>query len=236
MEICQKIEKKNHFILGGEAIDWVVEISLCERCAERKTGNYHAWNHRQWVLQKAPNLLQYEIVKTERFIRKNLADYSCYHHRHFVLMKLFDQQYFDIHDAENVDDLYKFVQTDNFSVNNIRDLARFLLPNVDIDLVNQNKLKSFLFSINLAVHDLRMMQELTEMHGNYESFKCYKRVVVKFAIEIVRLANNTTYLKDEVFKISPVATPIAEKSQPEVIAKIMHQLDDIDDEFLRIFF
>jgi hypothetical protein len=147
-----------------------------------------------------------------------------------VLTKLFDQQYFDIHDSENVDELYKFV---DLPVSNIREVARFLLPAVDIDSVNQNKLKSFLFSLNLAVHDLRMMQELAKMHGNYESFKCYKRVVVKFAIEIVQLANGSDYLKFEGFQKTPPTTP---SNQPEVIGKLMQQLDDIDEEFLRIFF
>lgn len=209
---------------------------MCERCAERKNGNYHAWNHRQWTLQKSPDLLQYEIVKTERFIRKNLADYSCYHHRHFVLLKLFDQQYFDIHEPENFEELYKFLNVGEFVVNNSRDLARFLLPNVDIDAVNKNKLKSFLFCLNLAIHDLQMMRELVEMHGNYESFKCYKRVVVKFATEIVQLANDSDYLKHEVYKKLPTTSQTVHEKQPDIIAKLMQQLDDIDDQFLRIFF
>lgn len=66
-------------------------------------------------------------------MRKNVADYSCYHHRHFVLLKLFDQQYFDIHDEENVDELYQFVNSGDLIINNVRDLARYLLPNIDID-------------------------------------------------------------------------------------------------------
>lgn len=153
-----------------------------------------------------------------------------------MLLKLFDQQYFDIHEAENFEDLYKFVNVGDFAVNNSRDLARFLLPNVDIDAVNKNKLKSFLFCLNLAVHDLQLMQELVEMHGNYESFKCYKRVVVKFATEIVQLANDTDYLMHEVNKKLPATSAIVHEKQPEIIAKLMQQLDDIEDEFLKIFF
>lgn len=224
----------NDLLSGGEAIDWAVEISLCERCAERKNGNYHAWNHRQWVLQKAPNLLNYEIVKTERFIRKNIADYSCYHHRHFVLMKLFDQQYFDIHDSENVDELYQFVNSGDLAiVSNVRELARYLLPNVEIDKVNVNKLKSFLFSLNLAIYDLRMIEKMLEMHGKYEAFKCYKRIVVEFAIEIMRLANCTDYLKFEIFT-KPSAMTGDDAAQSEIVSRLAQQVDD--DEFKRIFF
>lgn len=227
-------------LLGGEAIDWAVEISLCERCAERKNGNYHAWNHRQWVLQKATDLLSYEIVKTEKFIRKNIADYSCYHHRHFVLTKLFDLQYFDIHDND-VNELYQFINSEKAEdekINNVKDLTKFLLPSVQIDAVNANKLKSFLFSLNLAIHDLKMIQQLIDLHGKYEAFNCYNRVVIRFAIDIVQLANSTDYLTYELFSKSPSQSmDLDGVAPPEIIQRLMDQLDpDENPMFRRIFF
>lgn len=227
-------------ILGGEAIDWAVEISLCERCAERKNGNYHAWNHRQWVLQKATDLLNYEIVKTEKFIRKNIADYSCYHHRHFVLMKLFDLQYFDIHDND-VSELYQFVnneKADEEKINNVNDLAQYLVPNVQMNAVNANKMNSFLYSLNLAIHDLKMIRELIELHGKYEAFNCYNRVVIKFAIDIVQLANSTDYLTYELFSKSPSQSMDHDgDAQPDIILRLLNQLDpDEDPKFRKIFF
>lgn len=233
----------NFLILGGEAIDWSFEISLCERCAERKNGNYHAWNHRQWVLQKAPNLLNYEIVKTEKFIRKNIADYSCYHHRHFVMTKLFDLQYFDLHDDE-VNKLYQFVNSelaDNEKINNASELAIYLLPNVQTNAVNVNKLKSFLYSLNLVLHDIAMMQELTQLHGKYEAFKCYKRIIVKFAIEIIQLANNTDYLTYELFSKTPSPSIDDGIAQTDIVQRLIQQvdLDNSDDNnanFMKIFF
>lgn len=226
------------FVLGGEAIDWAVEISLCERCAERKNGNYHSWNHRQWVLQKATNLLNYEIVKTEKFIRKNIADYSCYHHRHFVLMKLFDQQYFDIHDTE-VNELYQFVndsRTDDAKINNIKDLAASLLPKVDLNSVNRNKLNSFLFSLNLAIHDLNMMHDLIQLHGKYEAFNCYKRVVIKFAIDVVQLCNTTDYLAYEQLTKAPTPLVHNDAAQAEIIQRLLGHLDSEDGKYAKIFF
>lgn len=224
--------------LGGEAIDWAVEISLCERCAERKNGNYHSWNHRQWVLQKATNLLNYEIVKTEKFIRKNIADYSCYHHRHFVLIKLFDQQYFDIHDTE-VNELYQFVNrglSDDKKINNAKDLLTSLLPNIELSGMNANKSKSFLYSLNLAIHDLNLMHDLIQLHGNYEAFNCYKRVVIKFAIDIVQLCNNSDYLMFEEFKKTP--SPLMHEGlvKSEIIQSLLSHLDPEDGTYAKIFF
>lgn len=185
------------FTSGGEAIDWAVEISLTERCAERKAGNYHAWNHRQWVLQKAPNLLHFELVKTEKFIKKNIADYSCFHHRHFVLMSLCEQQYYDIYNPECTDDLMKLVEL--FSRKHdakvsSNDLISFILPSCKSNGFNQHKLRSFLFILNCLAHDILLVNELKETYGHYETFSCYKRVVVKFAVDLIEQANRTDYL------------------------------------------
>lgn len=78
-----------------ESIDWTRELSLCERCASKSLSNYQAWSHRQWILQIAPFLLQYELQTTERFIRKHIGDYSGYFHRQFVLFKMSEINYFE---------------------------------------------------------------------------------------------------------------------------------------------
>lgn len=220
-----------------------MEISLCERCAERKNGNYHAWNHRQWVLQKAPNLLNFEIIKTEKFIRKNIADYSVYHHRHFVLMKLFDLQYFDIHDT-NLNELYQFINCglldEDCKINNFNDLALNLLPNLSsLQSINNNKMKSFLYVLNLAIHDLQMMNELTQLHGKYEAFNCYRRIIIKLAIQICRLVNSSNYLIDENFiKISTSAHNVGD-AQLDIVDALIRQLDFNDKnnvKFAKLFF
>lgn len=185
-------------------------------------------------------MLNYEIVKTEKFIRKNIADYSCYHHRSFVLKKLFELQYFDLHDTD-VNELYQFVNNakpEGERINNVKDLTMFLLPNLQIEAVNANKLKSFLFSLNLAIHDLKMIKELIELHGKYEAFNCYNRVVIRFAIDVVKLANDSDYLTYELFSKSPSQSmDLDGMAQPEIIQLLMDQLDpDEDPTFKRIFF
>jgi protein prenyltransferase alpha subunit repeat containing protein 1 len=175
------------------------------------------------VLQKAPDLLSYEIIKSEKFIRKNVADYSAYHHRHFVLMKLFDLQYFDIHDT-NLNELYQFVNNrllppdDTNKINNVNDLVLVLLPNLPTPpsatqrQVYSNKLNSFLYLLNLITHDLNMMRELTELYGKYESFNCYRRIIIKLGIDACRLVHGTNYLTNENFA-SKNSTAIIENAQ-----------------------
>lgn len=148
-------------------------------------------------------------------------------------MKLFESQYFDLHDAD-LNELYQFVNcglTDDAKINNSQDLVKFLLPNIQLDVANANKLKSFLYSLNVAVHDLGMMQELIQLHGKYEAFNCYKRVVIKFAIDIVQLCNVTDYLTCE------VPSPSDDIAQSAIIQRFKSQLDaDDTGTFARIFF
>lgn len=247
-------------------------MSLCERCAERKNGNYHAWNHRQWVLQKAPELLSYEINRTEKFIRKNVADYSVYHHRHFVLMKLFDLQYFDIHDT-NLNELYQFVNSrlasssssslllssttsdgdvgggnddsSNKKINNVNDLVLNLLPNLPTPpsasqrQVYGNKLKSFLYTLNLIIHDLNLMCELTELYGKYEAFNCYRRVIIKLGIDAIRLVYNTDYLTNEYFASKNSSIINNNAQELPLVGVLIQQLDMSDEQnakFAKIFY
>lgn len=147
---------------------------------------------------------------------------------------MFDLQYFDIHDTE-VDELYQFANScSSEKVNNVSDLAAYLLPNAPLNSVNANKLKSFLYSLNLALHDLRMVEELIELHGKYEAFNCYRRIIVKFAIDIVKLANSTDYLSYELFTKAP--SPMHHDGQSDIVQRLMTQLDPDDATFTKLFF
>jgi hypothetical protein len=155
-------------------------------------------------------------------------------------MRLFDLQYFDIHDTE-VSELYQFVNeglSDDARINNVKDLVSFLLPNVQLHAVNANKLNSFLYSLNLAIHDLNMMQDLIQLHGKYEAFNCYKRVIVKFAIDIMQLSNNSDYLTYELFTKKPSPSMLHDgiAQQSEITQRLMKHLDPDDSTFAKIFF
>jgi hypothetical protein len=155
------------------------------------------------------------------------------------LTKLFELQYFDLDDS-NVDELYQFVNVDladNAKINNVKDLALYLFPNVRTDTINNNKLKSFLFSLNLAIHDLKMMQGLIEIHGKYEAFNCYTRITVKFAIDIVTLANNSDYLTHELLgKTQSSIIVNDQKVVSKIIERLFAQLDAEDALYKKIFF
>lgn len=135
-----------------------------------------------------------------------------------------------------INEVYQFVNCgldDAKKINNVSDLASHLLPDVQIAVVNSNKLKSFLFSLNLALYDLKMIKDLIELHGKYEAFNCYRRVIVKFAINICQLANNSDYLSFE--KASSVSVRSG-SSQSELVKRLMIELDPDDDAFTNLFF
>lgn len=175
-----------------DAIDWAFEIGLCEKCADRSTTNYHAWCHRQWVLMKAPQLLKFEVYKTEKFIRKHVHDYSCYNHRQFVLTKMYESLYFDEHEGDDFSELMKYTGSlVNATVENVDELLRWLVPTACKEALNQLKLRSFLFCLNLAAYDLRFCDDLQRVYGKSQAFDYHRRFMLKFIIDHCRCASST---------------------------------------------
>jgi protein prenyltransferase alpha subunit repeat containing protein 1 len=229
-----------YFILGLETIDWNFELGLCEKCADKKAGNYHAWNHRQWVLQKSANLLNFELIKTEKFIRKNVSDYSCYHHRNVVLMKLFEFCFYDL-DELNVENLIKYVndvlQGDRV-FENLNDLIAYLIPNVRAETISPNKLNCFLYCLNIAFNDIRLCNELYQIYGKYEAFSCYKRITIKFIVDIIRIVNQTNYLLAACNNTLTVQDQMRQEVSPHTdiaFLKFLPSFFQIDEKYSNIF-
>lgn len=176
-----------------ESIDWARELSLCERCASKTSSNYHAWCHRQWVLQKAPFLMQYELATTERFIRRHIADFNGYHHRQFVLRKLYELGYTQsvgasAKDVEKYETLIRFLKSraligDETTQSNLAEhLIDVILPKNSPSRGNA-QLKTLLYCMDLAAHDLELVDELREMYGLREAFDCHRKATIQFMTE-----------------------------------------------------
>lgn len=207
-----------------DAIDWSFEISLCEKCADKSTTNYHSFCHRQWAIMKAPQLLKFEILKTEKFIRKHIHDYSCYNHRQFVLAKMLETVYYDEHDGRNVDELYRYVGQllNDATIDNVDELLRWLTPSILRENMNEIRLHSFLFCLNQAAYDLRFCEELRTLYGDSHAFENHRRFMVKFIVDQCRRA--ATLLTD--------VSADGNLTGQQPMSKIT-KLDDQDSVFLR---
>lgn len=180
-----------------ESIDWPMEIGICDRCADKSSSNYHAWTHRQWVLQKEPQLLKTEIMLTEKFMRKHISDYSCYHYRQMVLYKLFELSYYDSdEDLTNnfacIRDFINFYLIDG--VESTENIINTLLPGSDLQAMGEEKLKSFIFCCNLAAYDIKFCDDQKNMFGPRESFEYHRRAMLKFIVDHCVKLNSTSDL------------------------------------------
>lgn len=195
---------------SGESIDWIRELALCERYASKCLSNYHAWCHRQWVLQKAPELLQYELVTTERFIRKHIGDYSGYHHRQYVLKVMSDFGYFDLEPPMETDENEYAALIDlllnldlidaSYTMESLRKvtwltLIEILFPQRKVNGIDDElKIKSFLFCLNAAAYDLKFTTELQELFGYREAFDSHRKASIKFIVDKYRkMLSNENY-------------------------------------------
>lgn len=207
-----------------DAIDWSFEIGLCEKCADKSTTNYHAWCHRQWVIMKASQLLKFEVYKTEKFIRKHIHDYSCYNHRQFVLTKMYESLYFDEHDGDDLNELMQYTGfVVNANVENVDELLRWLVPTISREKLNELKLRSFLFCLNLAAYDLRLCDELQSVYGKSQAFKNHRLFMIKFIVDLCRNAGNTLAIDEMNGHMSTCNQPMNK----------ITKLDDQDSAFIR---
>lgn len=188
-----------------ESIDWTRELSLCERCASKSLSNYHAWCHRQWVLQKAPFLLHYELATTERFIRKHIGDYSGYHHRQFVLRKMYELCYCEQEPMSvagshaeggggggvggEYSALVKYLTSIGCDVTMSDDataLMHIIVPRRNLSRItdpDKIRMKSFLYCLNVCAYDLEFVEEMRQMYGYREAFECHRKAIVKFMVD-----------------------------------------------------
>lgn len=182
-------------------------MRLCERCADKDASNYHAWTHRQWVIQKALHLLQYELHFTEKFIYKHVSDYCCYHHRQFIFKKILECNYYD-RDELKLNDIFELVnkiqppilqqqpnnilKTNNIQVSDSHYLLQVLLPNLkskSIDTSIDDHFLKFLYFVNLLAYDLKLCKDLNQRFGYYESFRNHYRVILNYIFTYCQLYN-----------------------------------------------
>lgn len=207
---------------GGESIDWTIELRLSERCADKSASNYHAWCHRQWVLQKAPQLLQFEARITEKFIRKHIGDYSGYNHRQHVLTQMLATGCHEERQKLLIDDyrsLCDYVQSVCGPLaperpQSIDQLLELVLPPARQAEARQcapYRLITLLYCLNSAAYDLRMCVELTDMYGFREAFNCHRRSALQFIVAQCAAG--------------PAGSPVTAKPPVQKLARRMEQSD-----------
>ncbi|ALC49529.1 l-1-G0144, partial [Drosophila busckii] len=180
---------------SADAIDWPHEITICERAADRCASNYHAWSHRQWVLQSAPcTLLQSEIMRSEKFIRKHISDYSSYHYRQVLLARAYELGFYGPDDSSSsassqlsslreLLEEYELPVLKSGSADVAESMLQILLPNLNRSSVSVQRLRSFLFCCNVAASDMRLCAEQSELYGQRDCFELHRRASLKFIVE-----------------------------------------------------
>ncbi|XP_017756482.1 PREDICTED: geranylgeranyl transferase type-2 subunit alpha-like [Eufriesea mexicana] len=81
----QRIWIMNHLV----DCDWKKELMLCTKCLNLDDRNFHCWNYREFVVQKAGISPEEEFQFATSKILNNFSNYSSWHYRSQLLSKIF---------------------------------------------------------------------------------------------------------------------------------------------------
>lgn len=144
------------------------------------------------MLQKAPQLLQFEARITEKFIRKHIGDYSGYNHRQHCLAAILstgcheDRHKLQLDDYRALGEYVQLVCGLNAPPQTVDALLELLLPAGDrlaeTRSCAQYRQITFLYCLNSAAYDLRLCDELEDMYGSREAFVGHRRAALQFIV------------------------------------------------------
>ncbi|PVD19913.1 hypothetical protein C0Q70_20407 [Pomacea canaliculata] len=89
--------RRRHTVLSLESSRLLAEnlqqeLSICERAADKYASNYHAWTHREWIVQYCFNsslqVMLAELDRTRTWTLKHVSDHSGFHYRQFLLSNI----------------------------------------------------------------------------------------------------------------------------------------------------
>lgn len=99
-EMCLQVNPKSYcawhhrcwILENAPASNWQKEVDLCSKYLKLDERNFHCWDYRRYVVEKANVLPQKELDFCTEKIQKNFSNYSSWHYRSKLLPVLYPNE------------------------------------------------------------------------------------------------------------------------------------------------
>lgn len=171
------------------------ELRVSVMAADRYANNYHAWNHRMWVMSHLPQaqeILSEEWIFSEKWVASHVSEHSGYYYREYLLKQIpeslgHSELCFQFH--ETLGKFFSPLKNSDLKGMSFKGspLSKSLYSMV-LEVVDTEDLSSVcpirceqyphVLCIGLLAYELLLITELIHLYPGHEALWCHRRFVL----------------------------------------------------------
>lgn len=173
--------------------------------ADRYANNYHAWNHRMWIMSHIPKAEDHfisEWISSEEWVSKHVSEHSGLQYREYLFnhfMQNLGHTHFCLKLRESLEKFFLPLKTSDFCSIGLKESTPLKeLHGVVINILEEKEFYSpcplkcesnpHILHIGILAYELLLVTELIRLYPGHEALWCHRRFVLfslqSFAEEI----------------------------------------------------
>ncbi|XP_034241958.1 protein prenyltransferase alpha subunit repeat-containing protein 1-B-like isoform X5 [Thrips palmi] len=191
------------------------ELRVTLMAANRYANNYHAWNHRMWIMSHLPQAQDHfinEWVSSEEWISKHVSEHSGLQYREYLfkqIMQNVGHTYFCHKLRLSLENFFLPLKSSELYCVSLKDSTPLKqLHSLVIDILEQKDFCSscpikcgsnpHILHIGFLAYELLLVTELIRLYPGHEALWCHRRFVLFSLYSIVKEINTYEASKSDI--------------------------------------